>query len=200
MPDGNYTYVPNPNFHGTDSFTYRAFDGYLYSETGAITIDVTPVNDTPVANNDTITVDQDVSTFLPLLVNDTDVDSGSILSLSGFTNPNNGTVTPTATGVVYTPNPGFTGSDSMTYTISDELGLESSPAIVNIIVSVVNVPPVAHTGSYIIDEDNVLTGVVTAYDYNGDTLTYTVETSPTLGALNFHSSGSFSYVPNPNVS
>jgi len=45
--DGSYTYTPNPGFNGTDTFTYRAYDGELYSEPATVTVTVNPVNSAP---------------------------------------------------------------------------------------------------------------------------------------------------------
>jgi hypothetical protein len=44
-PDGSFLYTPNPNFNGTDSFTYRAFDGTMYSAPATATLTVAPVPD-----------------------------------------------------------------------------------------------------------------------------------------------------------
>lgn len=51
-PNGSFTYVPDPDFCGTDSFTYQASDGELYSAEVTVTITVNPINDAPVANGD----------------------------------------------------------------------------------------------------------------------------------------------------
>ena len=51
-PDGTVTYTPDPDFNGTDTFTYTVSDGNGGTDTGTITVDVTPVNDDPVANPD----------------------------------------------------------------------------------------------------------------------------------------------------
>ncbi len=48
------TYTPGANFHGTDSFTYTVSDGTL-TDTATVAITVTPVNDAPVAANDSYT-------------------------------------------------------------------------------------------------------------------------------------------------
>ena len=50
--DGSFTYTPNANFNGTDSFTYTASDGTAVSNVATVTITVTRVNDAPVAVND----------------------------------------------------------------------------------------------------------------------------------------------------
>src|SRR5205085_11173209 len=51
--DGSFTYVPRPYFNGTDTFTYRAFDGALFSNVATVTITVNAVNVAPQANPDT---------------------------------------------------------------------------------------------------------------------------------------------------
>ena len=51
-PDGSFTYVPDLDFHGEDSFTYQAYDGEQYSEETTVTITVAPVNDPPTADGD----------------------------------------------------------------------------------------------------------------------------------------------------
>ncbi|MCG7522381.1 Ig-like domain-containing protein, partial [Ruegeria sp. Ofav3-42] len=81
---------------------------------------ITPVNDPPVAADDTLATDEDVALTInvasDLLVNDSDPD-GDALSLTAFTQPANGTVADNGDGTfTYTPNSGFSGSDSFTYT------------------------------------------------------------------------------------
>jgi hypothetical protein len=45
--DGSFSYRPDPDFNGSDSFTYRAGDGYLESDTATVTIEVRPVEEPP---------------------------------------------------------------------------------------------------------------------------------------------------------
>ncbi|HAP75680.1 MAG TPA: hypothetical protein DCR14_06310, partial [Acidimicrobiaceae bacterium] len=120
--NGNFTYWPNDNFTGTDTFTYRATDGTLFSELATVTIEVTPVNDAPVANNDDYTVAQDDTLAVPapgILDNDTDPDSGSLTPTIVDT-PSHGLLVPAADGsFVYTPDTGYSGTDTFTYTVSD---------------------------------------------------------------------------------
>ncbi|NMC60925.1 MAG: tandem-95 repeat protein, partial [Candidatus Methanofastidiosa archaeon] len=52
--NGSYTYTPDANYCGTDSFTYRAHDGLSYSNTATVTITVNCINDPPTAVDDTI--------------------------------------------------------------------------------------------------------------------------------------------------
>ena len=60
-PDGSFTYTPNANFFGTDSFAYKANDGTLDSNVTTVSLTVNPVNDAPLANADAFTLDEDTS-------------------------------------------------------------------------------------------------------------------------------------------
>ena len=118
---GIYTYTPNANFTGPDSFTYTVSDGTL-TDTGTVTVTVTPVNDAPNAVDDTATVLEDsTANAINVLANDTDPDTGATRTITAVTQPANGTVVITGggTGLTYTPDANYTGPDTFTYTISD---------------------------------------------------------------------------------
>jgi VCBS repeat-containing protein len=136
-PTGAFTYTPFLNFTGTDSFSYKVNDGSRDdSNTVTVTLTVNPINDAPVSVADAYTANQDktLNVFAPgLLANDTDVDR-DILTPVIATGPANGSVVLNADGSFsYTPNAGFSGSDSFTYRASDGL-LLSAPATVSITV------------------------------------------------------------------
>ena len=119
-PDGSFTYTSDANWHGTDSFTFRAYDGWDYSSPATVTITVTGVNDDPVANDDTGTINSPVT--IDVLSNDIDVD-GDTLTVTGITQPAHGTVVDNGDGTLtYTLDAGYEGEDSFTYTISDGHG------------------------------------------------------------------------------
>ncbi|MCZ7628696.1 MAG: cadherin-like domain-containing protein [Microthrixaceae bacterium] len=118
---GVCTYTPNPDFHGTDSFTYLVDDGLGASDNGTVHLTVTPVNDNPVANPDAIDTNQGVPGSTNVLANDSDVD-GDTLSISAFSQGANGTVGCAGATCTYTPAAGFSGTDSFTYTVSDGKG------------------------------------------------------------------------------
>ena len=133
--DGGFTYTPNANFNGTDSFTYTAGDGTAVSNVATVTITVTAVNDAPVAVNDAATTAEDTAVSGNVLTNDTDVDAGTTLTATLVANPANGTVTLASNGsFTYTPNANFNGTDSFTYTASDGTAA-SNVATVTITVS-----------------------------------------------------------------
>lgn len=122
--DGSFTYTPNADFNGSDSFTYVANDGTSDSAEATVTITVNPVNDVPVANDDSATTAFETPlSGIDVLANDTDADVGDTLSISAFdaTSANGGTVDCTST-CDYTPGTGFSGDDTFTYTVSDGNG------------------------------------------------------------------------------
>lgn len=78
----------------------------MITSTGIVTVTIDPVPDAPVANNDNISPLQDTSVFIPVMANDTDVDS-VVLTLTGYTNPSHGVIIVTGTGFTYTPTSGY---------------------------------------------------------------------------------------------
>jgi gliding motility-associated-like protein len=121
--DGTYTYTPAANFWGTDSFTYEVCDngnpGQCSSATVSITVNA--VNDAPLATagNAEVAEGSAVGGNLLALVSDADGD-GLTINTQAVSGPANGTLTIHADGTyTYTPNTGFTGSDSFTYEVCD---------------------------------------------------------------------------------
>jgi VCBS repeat-containing protein len=134
--DGSFTYQPNANFDGNDSFVYRAGDGGTQSAVATVTIAVSPVNDVPIAVNDLYSATQsaplNVSAANGVLDNDTDIDSPD-LTAALVRGPANGTLTLNADGsFTYTPAATFSGQDNFTYRASDNAGGVSNVATVTI--------------------------------------------------------------------
>ncbi len=124
--DGSFSYTPTANYNGSDSFTYKANDGWFDSASNAtVSITVNPVNDPPVGVADSYSMYQGntlVVAAAGVLANDTDVDLQALTvqtprPLSG---PSNGSLTLNADGSFsYTPSSGFSGADSFTYKATD---------------------------------------------------------------------------------
>jgi hypothetical protein len=104
----------------------------------------TPINNVPIATNDTATTQEDTAVTLlatTLLANDSDKD-GDLLSLTGVSNAVSGSVSLRNGNVVFQPSPNFKGNGSFVYTISDGRGGTASATVV-VAVSPVNDAPVA---------------------------------------------------------
>jgi Big-like domain-containing protein len=120
--DGTVSYVPDPNFHGADSFTYTADDGNGGSDSATVTVTVQPVNDAPNAVDDSATTTRNKPVRIAVLANDSDVD-GDSFTISSVSPAPNGTVSIKNDGTIqYRPRANFTGTDSFTYTIRDANG------------------------------------------------------------------------------
>ncbi|MHC0061785.1 Ig-like domain-containing protein [Nostoc sp. UIC 10890] len=117
--------TPNDPDNGTISIKVTAKDSSNASVDDTFNLTVTPVNDAPVAGDDSASANQNTPLTLlaaDLLANDTDVDS-STLSITAVSNAVNGSVTLNNSGnVVFTPTAGFTGNGSFNYTLSDGNG------------------------------------------------------------------------------
>jgi MYXO-CTERM domain-containing protein len=170
-------YTPNPDFHGTDTFTFRANDGALNSNTATVTVTVTPVNDAPVANNTSATTAED--TAITLTLPGTDVDGDMLVPII-VTQPANGTVSLVGGQAVYTPNANFAGSDSFTFRVSDGQ-LDSNMAIATITVTPVNDAPTVSDTTLTVDEDAAGSVALNAADLDGDNLTAAIATPPANG-------------------
>jgi VCBS repeat-containing protein len=202
-PDGGFTYTPEPNYTGPDTFTYRARDAFgSVSNTATVTIAVTQVNRAPVANDDAYAVESetDLVVIAPgVLDNDSDPD-GDPLTVSLGTDVANGTLDLQLDGsFTYTPNANYFGTDTFTYIASDG-ELASAPATVTITVTAVNDAPVAVDDAYgtafetelVVDAPGVLDNDA---DPDGDTLTVTLGTDVANGTLDLQPDGSFTYTP-----
>jgi VCBS repeat-containing protein len=141
--DGSLTYSPDTNFNGSDSFTYRASDGSLTSDSAKVTLTVTAGNDAPTAADDAYTTSEDTTLTVNapgVLGDDSDPDHDP-LSAVLVSGPSHGTLTLNANGSFsYTPAANFNGSDSFTYQASDD-NLESNQATVEITITATNDSP-----------------------------------------------------------
>lgn len=204
--DGSFTYTPQADYAGGASFDYVANDGALDSNVATVNIEVTPVNDAPVAVADAYSVDQDLTLNIPapgVLANDSDVDGDSLQALQQAS-VTQGSLSLAADGsFVYTPNADYSGPDSFTYVASDGSGGSSAVTTVNITVNAAaNVAPVA--------EDDYATTVRrrtvtinlaandTDVDGSVDPATVTIITQPRRGVVVNLGNGRVTYQSNLN--
>ncbi len=200
-PNGTINYIPNSDFNGVDTITYTITDRNGGTSTATVTVVVEAVNDPPVANPDVAAVNEDSSlTGIDLVGNDTDVD-GDPLTLSGTPTSENGTVVVNPDGTIdYTPDTDFTGTDVITYVVSDGKG-GSDTSTLTVTVNPVNDAPVGVDDVATTDEDatiynlNVLGNDI---DVDGDTLSIQGVPTADNGTVVVNADGTISYTPNQN--
>ena len=201
LADGTYDVAVT----ATDPFSNVGVDG---------TTDelVVSTNTPPVANPDAYSVQENgslttVAGVDDVLQNDTDADIDPLtVNTTPVVGPANGTLTLNADGsFTYTPDPGFAGTDTFTYEISDGNG-GLAQALVTINVTPVNGAPVTAPDAYSIGEDgNLVVGAAAGVLNNdlepdGDAMTVNTApvVSPTNGVLIIAADGSFTYSPDPD--
>jgi len=138
-PDGSFAYSTSNTTVTTDTFTYRAFDGTLYSAPATVTLHLTG-HPPPIANDDIFSAAMNTATVLDVLANDSAFAPATIVRTSAppatnqspriMSSPTRGgTVLILANGNIrYTPAPGFTGTDVFTYRFRDSMSVVANPA------------------------------------------------------------------------
>lgn len=191
--NGTFVYTPPSSaFAGTVTFEYQAFDGTdISTSPGIVTFTVVATNSAPVAVDDSF---GSAYAGANVLANDSDPD-GDTLTATLVSGTANGELSLGSDGSVqYTPNEGFFGSDSFTYTASDG-SLDSGVATATLLVpEPVNEGPIAedddfgadYAGANVLDNDT---------DPNGDTLSAILVSQPTNGQVTLNPDGTFEYTP-----
>ena len=202
--DGSFSYSHDGSETVTDSFTYQVDDSLGGADTATVTLNITPVNDAPVANDDSYSADEgqqlSVNAANGVMNNDSDVD-GTGLNVTLISDVSHGTLTLNADGsFTYNHDGSETTSDSFTYRVSDAGG-ESDTATVSLNITPVNDAPVANDDIYQVDEgeriDISSPGILSNdSDPDGSTLTVALLEGPTVGTLELFSDGSFNYTHN----
>ena len=201
--DGSFTYTPTTNFTGTDTFTYRDFDGAANSSPATVTLTVQDI--APFAVNDSYTIVWNRPTTIAkpngVLANDSDAD-GDPLTSALVNGPSHGTLSFNNDGsFTYTPTTNFIGTDSFTYRDSDGVA-NSLPATVTI--TVYDTAPVAINDSYTVVWNRPTTVTkpnglfANDSDADGDPLTSALVNGPSHGTLSLNNDGSFTYTPTTN--
>ncbi len=187
-----------------DRFTYTIQDtAGSVSLPGTVTIRVDGIDDAPVANDDTFSIGVGNGRDLPILANDTDVDSTIDPQTIDITaNPAFGSVEVNGLGIVrYTPDAGFRGADTFRYTVRDSSGNISNEAIVTVNV---NSAPVAADDSAITVKNEAIEidilGNDRDIDGTIDPTTVRIERDAVNGVVEVLQDGSVRFTPNTNVS
>jgi hypothetical protein len=201
------TYTPQPNFNGTDSFTFNVNDGTVDGVPVTVLIRVKAVNDPPTAKDDSVTTQEDTLVSITLAGFDPD---GDALSYSVVKGPSNGSLSGTGPNLTYTPNANFNGLDSFLFKVNDGT-VDSDAATVSITLKAVNDPPtasyvgakvqknppIAEDDSVTTEEDTPVSITLAGSDPDEDALTYTVVTGPSYGSLS-GTAQNVKYTPKPD--
>ncbi len=210
--DGTYTFTPGDNFTGTLVYTYTVCDNGTPQacDTATLTIEVLPLpepgENTVTANHDTATTEEGQPVAINVVANDFDMESNTF-TVTTNTNPTNGTVVNNGDGTfTYTPNPGFEGIDTFTYTICDD---QTPAACDTATVTVTVLPDNGENDTYANDDafngnqGTPITGSVLTNDTDpeGNIQTVIGNTNPANGTVVMNPEGAFTYTPtNPNFS
>ena len=212
---GSLVFTPAPNAFGTATITIKVLDGGnennggINSKTISFTITINPINDAPVAVDDSISLNEaaTISTLTnnatTVSNNDTDVDNVSLTAII-VTQPTKGSLTLNSNGTFsYTHNGSETTSDSFTYKVYDG-SIYSNNATVNITILPVNDAPVTINDSFTVNEggtvstlsNNQTTVLQNDTDAENNALTAVLVSGPTYGTLTLNADGTFSYIHN----
>lgn len=204
--NGAFTYQPQKDFAGSDSFVFVANDGSLDSNSGVVSITVAPVNDAPVVTSQI--PDQLGTAKVPfqfVIPSNTFSDVDSALTLTAVAG--NGGALPTwltfngaTRSFSGTPSPANVGTVSIKVTasdgslaVSDSFNLEIAPGT--------NAPPAATAAAFQGKEDGSISSVLpAAVDPEGDPVTYVKASDPSHGVVTITPSGAFTYMPANNYS
>ena len=194
------TYIPNQDWNGEDTFTYKANDGTDDSNTATVTVTVNAVNDAPVTQNVSFTTDEDTPYTESYTGYVSDVD-GDDLTIIGVTNPTFGTATCEGTDCTYTPYQDVHGTDSFTYKVNDG-ELDSNISTVSVTINPVNDAPVANdvTASTTSRTGNMRQSVdinLSVTDADGDDLTISIVSDVSNGTTSL-SGSTVTYTPPAN--
>lgn len=185
---GAIVYTPGENFNGSDSFSYRVRDDQGgWSAPATVTITVEDVNDQPLANNDTVTTDEDTAVTIDLLANDSDVDGTLDPASLVLSQPASGSVTDNGDGTVrYQPEANFFGVDSFTYTVADDDGGISNSAVVTITIDPLNdAPTISGEPATTVAQDAAYGFTPAASDVDPNTtLTFSIVNQPSWMSFN----------------
>jgi N-acetylneuraminic acid mutarotase len=194
---------PTADFNGAATLTITSNDGAL-EDTDTVAITVAPVNDAPVALDDSASTQSGEADTVQVLVNDTDADGDALVVSAVDTTGTRGTVAISADSksVVFTPEAGFLGDTSFGYTVSDGTTTDSARVSMQVLPRP-NRAPVAFADIFNVSSAGARVLQVPApgvlrndRDADGDTLAARLATQPRNGRLTLNANGSFTYTPN----
>lgn len=174
-----FSYTPDANYHGSDSFSFKVRDGEGESKLATVSVMIDPVNDAPVATGGSLSTIQDTPVQKTLMGSDVD---GDALTFEVTAQPSHGTVSGGSL-ITYTPTAGYVGLDSFSFRANDGQ-LNSPNAIVSITVGAapaMNHAPQALATTVRLVGETEKRFSLPGLDVDGDPLTYEILTQPSVG-------------------
>lgn len=211
LPDGNYTYAPAANWHGSAAFSYEVFDGLAWSNKASMTIQVLPIADAPVLVH--ALPDHSMATGSPFSINlpdDAFVDPDSLglaqpLALSVSLSLSGGSPLPAwlqfdATSMTLTGSAAAGNAGTWQLEMTARNGHAGAASVFTLGVhATLNQAPVVATVAASVNEDQQLVGQLPiGTDADGDALVFAWYSNPSHGSLSLQGDGSFTYVPAPD--
>jgi parallel beta-helix repeat protein len=196
------TFAPAADYNGPDAFDFLANDGSTDSAPARVSLTVRPVNDPPVARDDSATTIKNKAVIIDVLANDSDAESS--ITLRGVSPAGNGLVLVNPDGkVTYQPDPEYVGPDQFTYTAEDTQGATDTASVSVTVFAVdpTDQPPSAGDDAATTNEDVAVTIAVLANDSDpdGDPLTVSEVSAPSRGSATINANDTITYVPAPNA-
>ena len=193
----NYVYSPNPGFVGIDNFSFIANDGQDDSNEAVVNIQVNPAaNNPPIAQSALVETGESVALNITLVATDADDDP---LTYQIVDDVLHGTLVGSGADYVYTPDPGYVGEDSFTFIASDGVDNSELATIEILVIESENSPPLIEPISYQVEQFSVLEFTVSAFDPDGDPLTYIIVQQPENGVVNGEGPN-YIYIPDESFS
>ena len=214
LQGGRFTYTPDLEFSGTDSFEYRLTDRAGETDTATMSLTVRPINDGPVIrsielegldNTNSITINEDETISGRVIAFDAEGDPFTLTAQSSFSFQN---IDFAADGsFVYTPRENFNGFDGIDFTLTNDDGQTYEESII-ITVNRVNDAPLAQDDQFILNEDNAIWSTLFADDPDfGDAISsdeppeareahsFSLLADASNGTVEVRAEGSFTYSP-----
>ncbi len=204
--NGSFAYTPDPGFTGTDSFVYRMRDASdHFTDSVTVAIDVYPGNRAPQGTDDAYAAVIATPLSIPapgFLQNDYDADGDALTATAILDNVDHGSLAAFGNGsFTYTPDPGFTGTDSFVYRMRDAADNFSDSVRVVLEVQGPGTLPVGTPDYYRVAGDDTLSMAAPGFlandiDLDGEALTATaILDNVDHGSLAAFGNGSFTYTP-----
>ncbi|MER2492089.1 Ig-like domain-containing protein [Catenovulum sediminis] len=203
--NGDFTYTPATNFFGADSVSIEIIDQFGATSSGQIDFSVTPVNDVPVAQNDSFKLTNNESgvyviNYTDLLANDADADNDNLsILIEQFSTPEHATLNADNDQLSLTTEAGFIGQVTFSYQVADTQGLQSQ-AEVTVEIGDVGEALQAVNDILSVDEDTLLQSNLLLNDNIASTVPYTLSivTPANHGSVILDQEGNLTYQPSAN--